>query len=203
MRVIQRGEWGAKGAKNPATTVWRDGGTLWVHHTEGTEPSPNASVETEKAVMRGLQRFHQETRGWSDIGYSYVIFPSGRIYEGRGYGVVGAHCPGHNTEPSAAFAGSYDDHLPTTEARKALSYVAKVAKARQWRGHREGFSTSCPGDQLYAWVKNNTPDYAVSLTPPAKPKPKKPKLSVYQRLRKAGFGVKSAQQILRKMGRIK
>lgn len=198
MRVIQRGEWGAKGAKSPSFTTWRENGTLWVHHTEGIEPSPNASIETEKEVMRGLQSFHQNTRGWSDIGYSYVVFPSGRIYEGRGYGVIGAHCPGHNTEPSVAVAGSYDDHLPTPQAREALSFVAKVTKARKWRGHREGFSTSCPGDKFYGWVTNNAPNGKVSLTPP---KPKK--LSVYQRLRKAGFGVESAKQILRKMGRIK
>ena len=195
-RVIQRGEWGARAAKNGQAQVrWREGGVLWVHHTEGVEPSPAVPVDTEKSVMRGLQNFHQNTRGWSDIGYSYLIFPSGRIYEGRGWGVRGAHCPGHNDEPSVAFVGSFGDHLPTRSAREALLYVKSITKAGSYKGHRDGYSTSCPGSVLYGWLVNN---------PAGKPKPKpkpKPKLTVYERLLKAGFGAKSAKQILAKLGR--
>ena len=197
-RIIPRKRWGANRPKNvPQPATWRSGGTLWVHHTEGTEPSAQATVDTESAVMRSIQSFHQNTRGWSDIGYHYVIMPSGRIYEGRGYGVVGAHCPGHNAEPSVSFAGSYDDHAPTPAAVESLGWLRAYLKASGYKGHRDGFSTSCPGTALYRVITANPP----KPQPVYPAKAKKP--SVYQRLRKAGFGVKSAKQVLKKMGRIK
>ncbi len=194
-RIITRREWGAKPAKNKTAANWRKGGPLWVHHTEGTQPSAQASVDTESAVMRGLQDFHQKTRGWADIGYSYVIMPSGRIYEGRGYNVVGAHCPGHNVEPSASFAGSYVKSAPSPAAMESLGWLKIHVKAGRYSGHRDGFPTSCPGDALYNAITKNPP----------KPQPtqpvNKPKLSLYQRLRKAGFGSKSAKKVLASLRR--
>jgi hypothetical protein len=49
----------------------------------------------EKA-MRDMQDFHQLTRGWNDIGYSFAVCGDGRIYRGRGYNVIGAHAPRYN-----------------------------------------------------------------------------------------------------------
>jgi len=192
--IISRKKWGAAPPQGrPVKTKWTAGGTVWVHHTEGTELPATTAIQNEYQVMRSIQRFHQKTRGWSDIGYSYVIFPSGRIYEGRCKEVVGAHCPGHNAEPGVAFAGSFDDHVPTNKAWSALGQLSSQLGMRKYKGHRDGFSTSCPGNALYNKLRSQ---------PPVTPK-KKPKLSVYQRLRRAGFGVNSAKQILRKMGRIK
>lgn len=36
-------------------------------------------------------------RGWSDIGYHYVVYLDGSIHEGRSVDLVGAHVSGHNT----------------------------------------------------------------------------------------------------------
>ena len=36
-------------------------------------------------------------RGWTDIGYHFVIDPAGTIYEGRDIRVRGAHVEGANT----------------------------------------------------------------------------------------------------------
>jgi hypothetical protein len=188
-RVISRRDWGAKPPKSKKVAKWRKGGPFWVHHTEGAEPSAQASLASESMVMRGLQSFHQNTRGWADIGYSYVIMPSGRIYEGRGYGVTGAHCPGHNNEPSVAFAGSYVKHAPTPAGMDSLGWLKGHVKAGSYFGHRDGFSTSCPGDALYNAIK--------ARPPKAQPvHPAKAKLSLYQRLRKAGLGSKSAKKVL-------
>lgn len=35
-------------------------------------------------------------RGWSDIGYHYVIYLDGTIHAGRDVDKIGAHCAGHN-----------------------------------------------------------------------------------------------------------
>ena len=37
------------------------------------------------------------SQGWSDIGYSFLIGGDGRVYEGRGWGRVGAHTYGYNS----------------------------------------------------------------------------------------------------------
>lgn len=46
--------------------------------------------------MRKMQDMHQLNNGWNDIGYSFAIGGDGRIYHGRGYGVIGAHAPRYN-----------------------------------------------------------------------------------------------------------
>lgn len=106
------------------------------------------TVAAEIGAMKEIQRFHQHTRGWSDIGYAYVVFASGRIYEARGQH-VGAHCPGHNSEPSCSFAGDYSKMSPTPRAISAFDELRVKLRARGWRGHREGFPTACPGNALY------------------------------------------------------
>lgn len=153
-QIISRRTWRAKPAKNRVPAVWRRGITLWVHHSESPAPSPKATVEVESEVMRGIQAFHMgPSRGWSDIGYHYCIMPSGRIYEGRGPEVVGAHCPGHNAEPSVCMIGSYDDVLPTNDALRSLNDMKDHLDAGDLRGHRDGYSTSCPGNALYKRIK--------------------------------------------------
>jgi hypothetical protein len=115
------------------------------------------TVAAEKKAMREIQRFHQgKSRGWADIGYAYVVFPSGRIYEGRGKH-VGAHCPGHNSEPSCAFAGDYSKVAPTERAVRAFDELRKQLRMVGWRGHRDGFPTSCPGDALYGALRRLIP----------------------------------------------
>lgn len=159
--IISRKAWGAKPAKNVVHVGWHDGMTGWIHHSESPAPSASADRKTEYAVMRSIQSFHMgPSRGWSDIGYHYVIMPSGRVYEGRGYGVVGAHCPGHNTEPGICFIGSYDDKVPTNEALQSLHWLLDELKCSKRKGHRDGFSTSCPGNALYARIKKPLPAYA-------------------------------------------
>lgn len=36
-------------------------------------------------------------RGWSDIGYHYVVYLDGTIHDGRDADKIGAHCAGHNS----------------------------------------------------------------------------------------------------------
>ena len=65
-----------------------------IHHSY-SPPAKYTENECEEA-MRAMQNFHQMTNGWNDIGYSFAICGDGRIYQGRGYNVVGAHAPRYN-----------------------------------------------------------------------------------------------------------
>jgi len=43
-----------------------------------------------------IRRWHVEGRGWTDIGYHYVIYLDGSIHKGRDLKIPGAHVRGHN-----------------------------------------------------------------------------------------------------------
>jgi N-acetylmuramoyl-L-alanine amidase len=38
-----------------------------------------------------------DTNGWLDIGYNFVVGEDGLVYEGRGWGRVGAHAVNWNS----------------------------------------------------------------------------------------------------------
>lgn len=144
MNIISRAKWGAQPPRNRAWCAWT-GRTLWVHHSDG--PQPGTTQAAEAATVRGIQAFHKgPQRGWADIGYAFLVAPSGRVYEGRGVQVWAAHCPGHNDEPSVCIMGTYDTIAPSPEARAAVWMLADWLGLTDLNGHRQGTSTSCPGD---------------------------------------------------------
>lgn len=58
-------------------------------HCSATPPDMDVDAGT-------IRRWHI-SKGWTDIGYHYVIRRSGDVEEGRDIGKVGAHAKGHNT----------------------------------------------------------------------------------------------------------
>ncbi len=60
--------------------------------------------------------------GWSDIGYNFLIGGDGRVYEGRGWGRVGAHTYGYNSASVAfSFIGNAQDVSPSAAALQAFN----------------------------------------------------------------------------------
>lgn len=55
-----------------------------------------ATPEGKDFTVADIRSWHKQ-RGFSDIGYHYVVYRDGRIMEGRPIGQVGAHIEGHNT----------------------------------------------------------------------------------------------------------
>jgi hypothetical protein len=112
-----------------------------------------------------------------DIGYSMVACPHRKVFVGRGpRRVPAANGPGLNsghyavlglvgntglvTPPDAMLHGIVD----------AIEYLrAEGGAEREVKGHRDGYSTSCPGEELYAWVKRGAPRPGGSAPP--KPDP--------------------------------
>lgn len=88
INVISRSIWGAAPPKHPYTNLTPK--RITIHHTViGILPT-TASLGAERKRMRDIQQMHFN-RGFSDIGYHYIIMPSGRIYEGRPNSKRGAH----------------------------------------------------------------------------------------------------------------
>lgn len=169
--IYSRAQWGAD-------ERLRDKGSLryfevhagFVHHTVNANNYKAADVP---AILRGIYAYHTRSRGWSDVGYNYLVDRFGRIWEGRAGGidrpVVGAHTLGFNddsfsmsaignfetAQPSAAMVQAYGAlfawklALHGVNAASNSQYVtSKYFKAIN--GHRDAGSTACPGKFLYA-----------------------------------------------------
>lgn len=178
MDIVSRREWGAKPPKGiPQAVIWTSQNDLWLHHTAGPESQTPAQI----------QAFHQgPSRGWSDVGYHYLIDSEGTVYEGRGREVWGAHSPGKNHEASVALIGDYSTKRPSDEQHRAVYDLLEFLGARKVRGHRENTSTSCPGDAAYSMIVVGGP-------------PAAPRITLKERLMAAWFGGKSADAVIEKL----
>lgn len=107
--------------------------------------------------VRLIQTFHIESRGWSDIGYNFMVGGDGSAYYGRGWDYVGAHTKGYNNcSMGIAFIGTFNTESPTRnqiEACKNLIKLGvaegKLAKDYKLFAHRQLMSTLSPGDKVY------------------------------------------------------
>jgi N-acetylmuramoyl-L-alanine amidase len=61
----------------------------------------SATPEGKDFTVADIRRWHTtpppKGRGWSDIGYHYVVYRNGHIETGRDVEISGAHCEGHNS----------------------------------------------------------------------------------------------------------
>lgn len=64
-------------------------------HCSATPPNW-MMTETAKAKRDEIDRWHKD-RGWSGIGYHYIIDRDGKVETGRHLNKTGAHVKGHNT----------------------------------------------------------------------------------------------------------
>lgn len=153
-RVIKRAEWGAGAPKQSPSPMSNTSEGIFVHHTvsNGGKMSP----AEERAEMRNLQHIAW-ARGFNDISYSFIIFQSGRIYEGRGRGIEGAHTLGYNdTAYGVAAAGNYETAQPSKAMVKSYRWLRDHLKlrGRPIRPHSSVYATACPGKNLRAKIKD-------------------------------------------------
>ncbi|MFM7064907.1 MAG: peptidoglycan recognition protein [Actinomycetes bacterium] len=95
--VHPRTEWGAR-ASSGTSSYASSLKLAVVHHSASGNTYTQAEVPS---VLRSIQAYHMDGRGWSDIAYNFVVDKFGTVWEGRGGGisrpVVGAHAMGFNT----------------------------------------------------------------------------------------------------------
>ena len=125
-----------------------------VHHTADNGPKKNTRYR-EAEHLRAMQYFHQNVRGWSDIAYNYLIMPSGRVYEGRGFGVRPAGAATDTQEWNTdsihvSFVGTYETKEPSEKAVASYHALRKRLRAQGAKfdntvGHGDLMPTSCPG----------------------------------------------------------
>lgn len=181
--VISRGSWGAR-PPDQLRRLTLPASDTWIHHTADNGPA-SPTFDAEAQLMKTTQQYHF-SKGWSDIAYSFVVMPSGTVYEGRGWGVVGAHTAGHNSSSHGiCFAGNFQETTPTLGAlvscagllRDGLRQGFIAPGVHPTGGHRDVKATACPGDRLYGRIPDirnllggTVPDPAVIVVnrPPVK-----------------------------------
>ena len=160
MKIISRGQWGARNAKERSYQDPRSVRELFSHYSE----SPSASsIRQQKQTMRDLQDFHMDGRGWSDIAYNYLVFNGSRprVFYGRGARVIPAAQLNHNTNTIAVCvvmrAGDELTWQTKLQLRRVVWHLRRKVIKRNVpvRPHSAVTETSCPGDQLRAWIKKH------------------------------------------------
>lgn len=99
---------------------------VFVHHTAETN---DYSCADSAKIIRSIQAYHVKSRGWSDIGYNFLVDKCGKLFEGRRGGVtnavVGAHTYGFNTNSAGiAVLGHYSQAQPSPAAELTVAQVA-------------------------------------------------------------------------------
>jgi N-acetylmuramoyl-L-alanine amidase len=124
--IRSRAEWGARPTQ---TSVGSTIKLAVVHHSAGSNSYSPAEVP---GVLRSIQAFHMDGRGWSDIAYNIVVDKYGGVWEGRGGGldrpVIGAHAAGFNTNSVGVMViGDY------TQASVGDSVLESISRVIGWK----------------------------------------------------------------------
>lgn len=166
MKLVTRAQWGARAYRTPGGATPYSGSRKGVKvHYLGT-PYTFGDHSTCAAYVRKLQASHMDGNGWSDIGYSFVVCEHGYVYEGRGLrrrnSANGNTTLNNNHYAVCGLVGNKGSTIPTPAQlngiRDAIDYCrAEGPAGGELRGHRDGYSTDCPGGPLYAWVQQGCP----------------------------------------------
>ena len=116
-------------------------------HCSATREGQDVSVET-------IRRWHVIERGWSDIGYHYVVTLNGEVKEGRDLERSGAHCKGHNrSSVGVCYVGGCDSKLNPKDTRTEKQKEALIDLITGLKqeypdavvyGHNDFSSKACP-----------------------------------------------------------
>lgn len=140
---------------------------LAVHYTGSTTPlGQTTSLALSARRLEDERRFHTDPppqgRGWSDIAYNIAMDVEGRVFDARGiafrsaangnadvnrrYGAV-TWLIGVGDKPTPALVDAFREWRQT-------HWLVRYPHATAVVGHRDLYSTECPGDQAYALVRS-------------------------------------------------
>ncbi|MEX0268318.1 peptidoglycan recognition family protein [Leptolyngbyaceae cyanobacterium UHCC 1019] len=143
---------------------------ITMHHTAlSGQPAISGTQAQEAARMRVVYNGHVNGNGWTDIGYHFIIMPSGRVYEGRSERKRGSHDL-VNDGLGIAFDGVYSANtISQQQYQAAVALCTVLCKRYGFKntvtpvptptadfgtrnlplicGHRDRVATACPGSE--------------------------------------------------------
>ena len=113
-----------------------------------------ATPEGKDYTVDEIRRWHKQ-RGFTDIGYHYVIHLDGEIETGRDVDISGAHCTGHNAHSiGISYVGGVAKDGKTPKDTRTLDQKAALANLlidlrrlypnAKIHGHRDFANKACP-----------------------------------------------------------
>lgn len=164
MKFVPREDWGA-----PATSA-----ASYLASARGVKIHYLGAAYTSRAhslcddYVRSIRAAHlaDVKENYADIAYTALVCEHGYVFEGRGThkrpGANGNADLNGRDYAVCALLGSSGLTVPPDAMlgglRDAIDWLRRDGDAGDWLGgHRDGYATECPGDQLYAWVKKGAP----------------------------------------------
>ena len=114
----------------------------------------SATAEGKDFTVSDITKWHKQ-RGFTTIGYHYVVYRDGSVHAGRDINVAGAHCTGHNTHSigicyigGCAADGKTPKDTRTNAQRAALEITLRKLRTlypkAKIHGHRDYAAKACP-----------------------------------------------------------
>ena len=124
----------------------------------------SATKEGVDLDVEDIRKMHKK-RGWSDIGYHFLIKLDGTIEKGRPISIMGAHVRGHNKDSvGIVYIGGLDEKGKAKDTRTTaqqssllslLNSIAMIFPIKEIKGHRD-YSKDLDGDgvvESHEWMK--------------------------------------------------
>ncbi|HEV7344139.1 MAG TPA: N-acetylmuramoyl-L-alanine amidase [Devosia sp.] len=114
-----------------------------------------ATPDGKDFTVDDIRAWHKQ-RGWTDIGYHYVVYRDGRVMAGRPVGQVGAHVAGRNTGTigisyvgGVTADGKAAKDTRTRAQRASLLWLVRELRSRHRgiaavTGHNQYAAKACP-----------------------------------------------------------
>jgi N-acetylmuramoyl-L-alanine amidase len=123
-----------------------------------------ATPEGKNFTVKDIDKWHKQ-RGFTCIGYHYVIYLDGSIHTGRNLNLSGAHCTNHNSKSigvcyigGVAKDGKTPKDTRTKEQKESLLLLLKELKTKfpkaKIHGHRDFANKACPSFDASVEYKN-------------------------------------------------
>lgn len=100
-----------------------------------------------------IRRWHR-ARGFTDIGYHYIVGLDGTVTPGRGEDKIGAHCLGHNARSiGVCYIGGCDTDMRPADTRtpaqraaldSLIAWLLRRYPGAVVRSHRDFAAKACP-----------------------------------------------------------
>jgi len=178
--LLPRSAWTSSPLPTNLTPIDSPAG-IAVHYTGSTSAYGTlASLAQSASRLEAERRMHvSPPRDWNDIAYNAAVDQAGRVFDLRGASHRSA--ANGNQLVNAAWGavtiliGVGD--TPTPDAIAGVAWwrqhvwLARWPNATKVIGHRNLYSTDCPGDPAYHLVTTGAFDLAPLLTPPEDPMP--------------------------------
>lgn len=148
--------------------------TIHIHHTAEPNKRNYKGLET----IKNIYQYHTKTRGWSDIGYHWLISPEGTIWVGRDPNRDPASITNYNKGALAiALIGNFDTEIleepqkiTAIELTKFLLSTFQLEAEKSIFFHKEKSATACPGknikkEDFLSWLKKEKELLDVQIRP--------------------------------------